>query len=412
MGKKSFIKKIDFIFLIPVLLIVVAGILALYSSTYSVVTSETSSLVYKQITWVIIGLIAMFVMIFIPIRVIYALSYPLYIFGIFLLVMVLFIDRDTSGASRWIYLFGFQFQPSEFAKITTIIALSRFLTESKISQNNIKDIVISFMIVSIPMILIREQPDLGTSLVFAAFLLPLLFWADLPIFSLFVIIAPFISIVAISLSTSRIYIFLIWMVILTVILYLAKKGILVTISNYIVNLAVGITTPYLWNRLKPYQQERIKNFLNPEMDPRGAGYQILQSKTAIGSGGFRGKGFLHGTQSQLRFLPEQQRDFIFSVFGEEFGFLGVITILGLYLIIILHGFNVASLSKNRFAGYIAVGISSIFFIHIFVNIGVTVGLLPVTGLPLPFMSYGGSAMISFLAMVGLLINISVNRLKY
>jgi len=412
MGKKSFVKKIDFIFLIPVLLIIVAGILSLYSSTYSVVTSETTSLVYKQITWVIIGLIAMFVMIFIPIRVIYALSYPLYIFGIFLLVMVLFIDRDTSGASRWIYLFGFQFQPSEFAKITTIIALSRFLTESKISQNNIKDIVISFLIISIPMILIREQPDLGTSLVFAAFLLPLLFWADLPIFSLFVIIAPFISIVAISLSTSKVYIFLIWMVILTVILYLAKKGILVTISNYIVNLAVGITTPYLWNRLKPYQQERIKNFLNPEMDPRGAGYQILQSKTAIGSGGFRGKGFLHGTQSQLRFLPEQQRDFIFSVFGEEFGFLGVITILGLYLIIILHGFNVASLSKNRFAGYIAVGISSIFFIHIFVNIGVTVGLLPVTGLPLPFMSYGGSAMISFLAMVGLLINISVNRLKY
>jgi len=412
MKKKSFIKKIDFLFLIPVLLIIVAGILALYSSTYPVVTSETNSLVYKQITWVIIGLIVMFVMIFIPIRVIYALSYTLYIFGIFLLIMVLFMDKDNSGTSRWIYLFGFQFQPSEFAKITTLIALSRFLAESKISQNNIKDIAISFVIVYIPMILIREQPDLGTSMVFALFLFPLLFWADLPIFSLFVIVAPFISAVAISLSTSRIYIFLIWMVIFTVILYLAKKRIWVTISNYIVNLAVGITTPYLWNRLKPYQQERIKNFLNPEMDPRGAGYQILQSQTAIGSGGLRGKGFLHGTQSQLRFLPQQHTDFIFSVFGEESGFLGVIIILGLFFIIILHGINVASLSKNRFAGYIAVGISSIFLIHIFVNIGMTVGLLPVTGLPLPFMTYGGSAMISFLAMVGLLINISVNRLKY
>ncbi len=412
MKRKSFIKNIDFIFLIPVLLIIVAGLLALYSSTYPVVTSETSSLVYKQITWVILGLIVMFVMIFIPIRVIYALSYTLYIFGIFLLIMVFFIDKDTSGTSRWIYLFGFQFQPSEFAKITTIIALSRFLAESKISQNNVKDIIISFVIVSIPMILIREQPDLGTSLIFALFLFPLLFWADLPIFSLFVIIAPFISIVAISLSTSRIYIFLIWMVILTIILYLSKKRLWVTILNYMVNLAVGITAPYLWNRLKPYQQERIKNFLNPGMDPRGAGYQILQSKTAIGSGGFRGKSFLHGTQSHLRFLPEQHTDFIFSVFGEEFGFLGVITILGLYLMIIIHGINVASFCKNRFAGYIAVGISSIFLIHIFVNIGMTVGLLPVTGIPLPFMTYGGSAMISFLAMVGLLINISINRLKY
>jgi len=412
MKRKSFINNIDFIFLIPVLLIIVAGLLTLYSSTYPVVTSETSSLVYKQITWVILGLMVMFVMIFIPIRVIYALSYPLYIFGIFLLIMVLFIDKNTSGTSRWIYLFGFQFQPSEFAKITTIIALSRFLAESKISQNNIKDIIISFVIVSIPMILIREQPDLGTSLIFTIFLFPLLFWADLPIFSLFVIVAPFVSIVAISLSASRIYIFLIWMVILTVILYLAKKRLWVTISNYMVNLAVGITAPYLWNRLKPYQQERIKNFLNPEMDPRGAGYQILQSKTAIGSGGFSGKSFLHGTQSQLRFLPQQHTDFIFSVFGEEFGFLGVIIILGLYLMIIIHGINVASLCKNRFAGYIAVGISSILLIHIFVNIGMTVGLLPVTGIPLPFMTYGGSAMISFLAMVGLLINISVNRLKY
>lgn len=409
MKKNSLIKKIDFIFLIPALLIIIAGLFALYSSTYPAGTSETTSLFYKQITWVILGLAVMFIMVFIPIRVIYALSYPLYFISIILLVAVLLMEK---GGSRWIYIFGFQFQPSEFAKITTIIALSRFLTESKILQNNIKDIIISFVIVSIPMILIREQPDLGTSMIFAAFLLPLLFWANLPIFSLFVIAAPFISIITISLSVSRIYIFLAWMVILTVILYYAKKGLFVTISNYIVNLGSGITANYLWSKLKPYQQNRLKNFLNPEMDPRGTGYQILQSKTAIGSGGFEGKGFLQGTQSQLRFLPEQHTDFIFSVFGEEFGFLGVISILGLYFLFIIHGINVASYVKNRFAGYVAVGISSVFLIHVFVNIGMTVGLLPVTGLPLPFMTYGGSAIISFLIMTGLLINISVNRLKY
>ena len=211
---------------------------------------------------------------------------------------------------------------------------------------------------------------------------------------------------------SNVIIFLVWMVVLTAILYFAKKGILLTILTYFINLSVGTMAPYLWNKLKPYQQNRIKHFLNQEMDPRGAGYQILQSKTALGSGGIKGKGFLQGTQSQLRFLPEQQTDFIFSVFGEEFGFFGVISILGMFLMIILRGIYIASCTKNRFAGFIAVGISSVFLIHIFINIGMIVGLLPVTGLPLPFMSYGGSAMIVFLGMVGLLINISINRLKY
>ncbi|MCK4966197.1 rod shape-determining protein RodA, partial [bacterium] len=221
-----------------------------------------------------------------------------------------------------------------------------------------------------------------------------------------------ISLIIMLIAPSKIYIFAVWIIILTIILYIAKKGVFITILNYIINLSVGISAPFLWNKLKPYQQNRIKNFLNPELDPRGAGYQILQSKTAIGSGGASGKGFLHGTQSQLRFLPQQHTDFIFSVFGEEFGFLGVICVLILYFFIILHGITIAVIAKNRFAGLVAIGISSVIFIHVFVNISMTVGLLPVTGLPLPFMSYGGSAMISFLAMIGILINISVNKLKY
>jgi rod shape determining protein RodA len=412
MRKNSLINKVDLVFLIPILLIIISGLLAIYSSSYLVEMSRTGNLFYKQIIWVCLGLIAMLVIIFIPMRFVYALGYQLYVLSIILLVIVLFTGEHSSGTSRWIRVFGFQFQPSEFAKIATIIALSKFLSESKISENNIKDMIISFMIILVPMVLIREQPDLGTSLVFAAFLLPMLFWAGLPLFSLFVIVAPFVSLITISLSSSKSYIFIIWLIMLTLVLYFAKKGIWVAIYNYMLNLSVGLSAHYLWNKLKPYQQERIKNFLNPELDPHGAGYQILQSKTAIGSGGFNGKGFLHGTQNQLRFLPQQNTDFIFSVFGEEYGFLGVVVAFGLFSIIIFHGINVASIAKNKFSSYVAIGISSVFLIHIFVNTSVTVGLLPVTGIPLPFMSYGGSAMISFLAMTGFLINISVNRFKY
>jgi len=412
MKRNVFIKNIDFVFLIPVLLILISGLLAIYSSTSHAATSDTSSIFYKHIVWILFGLLLMVTMIFIPLKVIYSMSYLLYAVSIFSLIAVLVMGKGPSGTARWIYLFGFQFQPSEFAKLATIIAFSRFLTVSKISQNSLKDIIISLLLICVPMILIKEQPDLGTSLVFAALLLPFLFWADLPYFSLFVIIAPFISIIIVSLSMSNVFIFLMWMLILTAILYFAKKGIIVTVLTYFVNLSLCIVAPYLWSKLKPYQQNRLKHFLNQEMDPRGAGYQILQSKTALGSGGLRGKGFLHGTQSQLRFLPQQHTDFIFSVFGEEFGFLGVIFILGMYFIFILHGIHVASVTKNRFASFVAVGISSLFLIHIFVNIGMTVGLLPVTGLPLPLMSYGGSAMAVFLVMIGLLINISINRLKY
>jgi rod shape determining protein RodA len=260
MKKNSLINKVDFVFLVPVLLIIISGLLAIYSSSYLVEMSRTGDLFYKQVIWVCLGLIVMFVIIFIPMRFVYALGYQLYVLSIILLIIVLFTSGHSSGTSRWIRIFGFQFQPSEFAKIATIIALSKFLSESKISENNIKDMIISFMIILIPMVLIREQPDLGTSLVFAAFLLPMLFWADLPLFSLFVIVAPFVSLIAISLSSSKNYILIIWLIMLTLVLYLAKKGLWVAIYNYMLNLSVVLIAPYFWNKLKPYQQERIKNF--------------------------------------------------------------------------------------------------------------------------------------------------------
>jgi len=206
--------------------------------------------------------------------------------------------------------------------------------------------------------------------------------------------------------------FLGWIMVVTVILYFARPGIRLAAGFYVTNLAAGVLTPELWNRLKPYQQRRILTFLNPDLDPRGAGYQILQSQTAIGSGGLTGKGYLQGTQTHLRFLPEQHTDFAFSVVGEEFGFLGAVGVLGLFFLLIMRGLHTAALAKSDFASLLAAGICTVLVVHVVVNVGMTVGMLPVTGLPLPFLSYGGSALIACMTMAGLLGNVFVNRLEY
>ena len=184
------------------------------------------------------------------------------------------------------------------------------------------------------------------------------------------------------------------------------------IFNFILNVAVGIIAPIAWNRLESYQQSRILTFLGLESDPHGIGYQVIQSKVAMGSGGFLGKGFMEGTQTQLRFLPEQHTDFIFSVIGEEFGFIGAFFVLLLFFIILLRGVAIAAKVRNRFTSLVIIGTVSVIALHVIINIGVTIGIMPVTGLPLPFLSYGGSAMWTFLFFIGLLLNGSIHKLEY
>jgi rod shape determining protein RodA len=186
----------------------------------------------------------------------------------------------------------------------------------------------------------------------------------------------------------------------------------VSIVNFLANISMGLITPVLWNHLKSYQRNRIKIFLNPEADPKGAGYQIIQSKVAIGSGGFTGKGFLQGSQTQLRFLPEQHTDFIFAVIGEEFGFLGVLIGLIFFFVFLMRGIFIATIVKSRFNSIVSVGIVTVLAFHVIVNIGMTIGLFPVTGLPLPFLSYGGSALLTNMVMAGILLNFYKNRYEY
>ena len=252
-----------------------------------------------------------------------------------------------------------------------------------------------------------RQPDLGTSLVFLAISVPILFWAGLNWFYLFLILTPVFTVVL----SFNFYAFLIWMLFIVAILIYSRRKLYILISVFIFHILIGLITPVLWGQLRPYQKQRILTFTNPELDPRGAGYQIIQSKVAIGSGGIWGKGLLNGTQTQLKFLPAQHTDFIFSVIGEELGLFGVGIILSIFALLLLYLLYLATSVKSSFSTMVIVGICTILFFHIFVNIGMTIGLAPITGLPLPFISYGGSFLLVMMLMMGVVLNFSLNRYK-
>jgi len=387
-----------------------AGLMVIYSSTHGAESESGNRDFIKQLIWVLIGFSFALIVASLPLKFFYQFAYIFYGISFVLLILVLFIGPRTSGSTRWIVLKSFHnigFQPSEFAKISTVILLARFLSSKKVSLRNLKDMVISVLIVFVPLALILKEPDLSTGMVFVAFLMPIMIWNGFPLSILFFTGILFISMLITALF--NFYVLLAWVLIISFILFLWKRKIVLVTAVLIMNIGIGILTPMLWTNLESYQQNRIKAFVNPGLDPRGAGYQVLQSQTAIGSGGITGKGFLKGTQTQLRFLPAQQTDFVFSVIGEEFGFIGVTCILTLFFIFIIKGINITLSAKSKFGELIAIGFVSIFLFQIFVNIGMTIGIMPVTGLPLSLLSYGGSSFVSNLIMIGLLINVSLKK---
>jgi len=405
----QYLKSIDFILLLAVIGLIILGLLALYSSSHpSLDEGLGNNYFLKQVIWIFIGFGFIFVIYFLPNRWLYASAYYFYGFSLFLLLLVIFIGKMGQGAERWLQLGPLSFQPSEFAKLATILAVAKFLSRDEANLNHFRDFLIASFFVFVPFILIIRQPDLGTSMVFVAIALPMFFWAGLKLSNLFLIAMP----ILIMLASFHFFTFLVLMVILVVYLVLSHRSKLILISNFLLNIVMGLLTPVLWNHLKPYQRNRIKIFLNPESDPRGAGYQIIQSKVAIGSGGGMGKGFMQGSQTQLRFLPEQHTDFIYAVVGEELGFLGALTGLTLFFVLLIRGVQIASMVKNRFNSIVAIGIVTVIAFHMIINIGMTIGLFPVTGLPLPFISYGGSAMVTNMVMIGILLNFYKNRYEY
>lgn len=401
---KEYFDRITFI---TVSCLVGIGLLSIYSATYDAYEGRDF---YRQLLWAFIGFVSLIGMMMIPVRWLQRWAMRIFFASLPLLILVLIVGKRVYGSQSWLGVAGLGIQPSEFVKITTMLALAAYFSRSDVQATRFGDVLIAAGIIALPVGLIMLQPDFGTSLTYLAMFIPVLYWAGASKFLIIVIIAPVVIATASIIGTTP---FLIVLVLLGIGLYLLRhESPFLASLVFGVNIVVGFLVQIIYSKLPAYQQKRIATFLDPNNDPLGAGYNVIQAKVAIGSGGMFGKGFMHGTQTQLSFIPKQWTDFIFCVPGEEFGFIGAVVVLALFAVLLFHGITLATIAKNKFGSLLAIGFTSVFAFHIFVNIGMSVGLMPVIGIPLPFLSYGGSSLVSYMMMAGLLMNVYVNRKEY
>lgn len=409
------LRQLDLPLLIATLMIVMIGIIAIYSATYHNDSTSVQNAWSKQVQFAILAFAVAIAIVYVPEKVIYSVAYLLYLFGIVSLVAVL--AWGTGDATRWLRLGPLMMQPSELAKIATIIALARYLSDRNIEDiNSFRGFLGALLLILVPIALIVRQPDLGTAVSFGAPLFPMLYWAGMRKFSIFLVISPLISVFC-SFDPlwqgATPYVFATFVVGSTFLIHHFLRQLWLTISVAVINSLAGLLTVYfLEHFLRPYQKARIMTFFNPESDPLGDGWNIIQSKIAIGSGGLTGKGLLEGTQTKHEFLPAAHTDFIFSVIGEEGGFVVALIVLGLFFFLIYRALHIASTANNVFYSLTAVGLAAMLTFHVFINIGMTIGVMPITGLPLPFLSSGGSSLLANLIAIGLLLHIDTYRHEF
>lgn len=380
------------------LLLSIIGILLIYSAQYHSDSPAARSYYLKQAVWLVAALGFFWVTISLPPRFYDFIAYIFYGVMLVLLILVLVAGATRMGAARWFAIGPINFQPSELAKMSVLLALARFFAYTKLPPDSKRRLAISLLMTAVPAMLILKQPDMGTALVYFVLLISLWFFSGLPPLFLVLIISPIISLVAA-------FHWLAWglyLALLIVVLYLGRPGLLFAVGVTVANLIFGMLTPLVWNRLADYQRMRIVIFLDPGRDPLRAGYQIIQSIISIGSGGLLGKGYLGGSQTRLEYLPVRHTDFVFSVLGEELGFIGGAIVIALFAYIIYRGLQIAAKCRSTFLGTLSWGAVTIIFFQMVVNIGMTLGLMPVTGLPLPFVSYGGTSLVFFWVLIGLL----------
>lgn len=387
----------DKVMLAALVALLAIGLLAVYSAT----VGEADRLWQKQAVYAAIGFVFMAGLYVVPPRFLYAAAYPLY--GLSLLPLLYIILFKGDSVERWIALpGGFNLQPSELAKIALLLAMSRYLAFQPVSLASPRTLLMPFLLFVVPFVLVLMQPNLSTALSFVAMTAMMMFFAGLSLRDLFFLASPLFSVIL----TFNNYAWAGLFIVLVAVMWRTRASLRSVLFWLTANIAAGYAAIFVWNRiLFAHQRERILTFVDPQMDPQGAGYQVLQSQVAIGSGGLVGKGYLNGTQTNLSFLPEEHTDFIFSVLGEQFGFVGGVVVLGLFLLLLQRILSVAVDSRSRFTALYAVGATGILSFHVLVNISMTMGMMPVTGLPLPFLSYGGSFLISCLIMLGILINL-------
>ncbi len=401
--KKSIINDAPWKILFSSILLSTIGLVALNSISHQN-TSILHSPFYKQLFFLFLASFSFIFSFITPKYIIHKYAYIIYSIGV-IIVILPFFGNTHAGTYRWLNIgLPFNFQPSEFAKIFSVIALSRYLSDNNIKIQNFSSILLPICIALLPAIIVLNQPDLGTCLVMFSIIFPMLYWAGARPFYLFLLIAPVLSI----LSAFNVFIFSIWAILVAIVIFYARIKIIAGVSYFFGNIFFGLFARPIWDMLNSYQQNRVLTFIYPEKDPLGAAYQIIQSKTAIGSGGIIGKGWGYGTQTHLKFLPVQESDFILSVIGEEFGFVMISFILLLFGYLLNNIIRNSFLSKDKFSSLILFGLASILLAHIFVNAAMTVGLIPVKGLPLPFISAGGTFLITSYIMIGLIMRFSIH----
>jgi len=389
--------------IIPILILITLGLLSL-SSTSDL--GNFSSAFYKQCIWLLIGSLIFILIQFVRIQFLYDYSYIFYILLVLMLLITMFMPK-IEGSRRWIVFGSIHFQPSEFGKILFIASLSRFFTDLRNKDTFSIYFVFILILLMIPPLIIIKQPDLGTSIAYLSIVIPILYWSKIKTYIIFFLISPIVSIFA----SYQLNIYYFWMILFLIVLVIYRPNFYIAIINVILNIFCAVSAPYIYNNfLNPYQQRRISTFLDPLSDPMGAGYQIIQSMISIGSGGFAGKGLGEGTQTYLKFLPVRDSDFIISVMGEELGFISIFFVILSISIFIYWCFTYARKIENKYVSSLIVGFGTLIYMHLIINMGMISGLLPVTGLPAPFISYGGSFFLTCTIMVGLINNAVNNHL--
>jgi len=363
---RRLIAHFDWTLLSLTLALTLLGILTIHSATYSITEEQASGLASKQFYWLMMGMVALLGSLALDYHHLDRLAYPFYGIVLLLLFLVLFIGSTGGGSQRWINLGFFTLQPSEPAKLATVMVLAKYLQYDEPRDGyRLRDLWFPFLFVAPLILLTLVQPDLGTAVILVFVLLSILLIGGLRLRSF---------------------------------LYMVGAGM--------------AFCPIAWHFLKPYQKKRILTFLNPDLDPLGAGYHVIQSKIAIGSGRWLGKGYLKGTQNQLDFLPAQHTDFVFSVFAEEWGFLGCLILLALYFALMAFCLRVVVRGRDRFGSLLVLGIVTIFFWQVVINVAMVTGVLPVVGIPLPLLSYGGSSLLSMMVGIGLVMNVNMRRFTF
>ena len=395
--------KFDWFFIGVTLTLMTFGVFLVYSATMNEEMVFYDARWFRQILYFVTGIAIAIGLVFVKIDWLKRAAVPSYAIALLLLVFVLVFAGDVKGAGRWIDLKIIKLQPSEFAKIAYLITMSYWLSKHPVSLHNLKTFLVPLGLFIVPFLLVLKQPDLSTALVFTAMTLVGFFFAGLTFTDLFLIVSPVLSVLFLH-SQSMVFQVLWGMLICLVVFSVLRRHLSKKLSGVIIatNILAGYASSMVWNMLEPHQQKRVNTFLDPMSDPLGDGYQVLQSLTASGSGGIGGKGCGNGSQTNLSFLPEEHTDFIFSVLGEQFGFVGCAAILLLFALFLWRASSICKTNDDPFVTLVTMGASTIFLFHITVNIAMTIGLMPVTGLPLPFLSYGGSFALVCMFLVGLL----------